>query len=141
MRIYKRVVRRERFELVRCSYEWQLCVRGNFFSESFSKTDFRVDACTNSCTTLCERPEVLEAFLYALNAEVHLSHIARELLTERQRCRILRVRTTDFNDVFERLSFVVQRVAHVLQRRQKTVVNFFRRRDVHRCRERVVGGL
>ena len=51
------------------------------------------------------------------HALVELRDVARKLLAERERRRVLQVRAADLHDVVERLRLLVERIAQRLQRR------------------------
>ena len=72
---------------------------------------------------------------------VELGDVAREFLAERQRHRVHQVGAADFDDVGELLGLGVQRVAQLLHRGHQQVDDLLGRRDMHRGRKRVVGGL
>ena len=73
-----------------------------------------------------------------LQVVVELRDVAREFLAERQRHRIHQMRASDLHDAVEILRLARQRVAQLSHRRNQGVRDFFRCRDMHRGRERVV---
>src|SRR3954454_1529184 len=72
---------------------------------------------------------------------LELVDVAGELLSERQRRRILEMRTSDLDDVTERVALARERRAQRLHRRQHLIVQRLSGGDVHRGREHVVGRL
>jgi hypothetical protein len=87
---------------------------------------------------LRERIKFGQDCLQPRNAGFHLRGVTRKLLAERERRRILRMRAPDLHDLREFLLFPVQRAIQMRQRGDQPSHDLFRRRDMHRGRERIV---
>ncbi|MCY1283300.1 hypothetical protein D9M70_321760 [compost metagenome] len=70
-----------------------------------------------------------------------LRHVARELLAQRQRHRVLQVRAPDLDDIGEGFDLARKGLLQLLQRRQQLLLDRARRGNVHRGREAVVARL
>lgn len=93
------IVGGQRLELVGGGLELGASHLADLLSNGLGKALKGVDTGTNGSTTLGEKSQVRERALNALDAEVELSNIARELLSEGERSGVLKVSATDLDDL------------------------------------------
>ena len=82
-----------------------------------------------------------QAIVDMLKVVLQHCHPAGDLLAERQRRRVLKVRTTNFNDVAEGLRFLIKRRFKHVELRDKLLADSDDGRHMHGRREHVVGTL
>lgn len=109
------VVRSQDFKLVRGSLELGSGKLGDLSSHFLVKALESVQASANSGTTLCEKTEVRDGVLNALDVAVELGNIAGELLTEGKWGGILQVGTTNLDNVVESLNLGLKGITQALQ--------------------------
>ncbi len=128
-------------ELVRHGLERLARDPGDFLGELLGEALGRVQAGADRGAALGELQQVRHGTLDPRDHAFHLRDIAGEFLTQRQRGRVLGVGTADLDDVVEFLRLGLQRILHVVQRRQQAVGELDHRGNVHRGGEGVVGRL
>ena len=99
------VVRRKRRELVRMRTERQAGEFGNLLGGALAELGMRVETGTDGGAADGQIVEVVQRFLDRDHRTVELGDVARELLAERQRGRVLKMRASDFDDVIPLLAF------------------------------------
>src|SRR4051812_45215255 len=104
-----RVVGGERLELVRSGDEGQRGQRGDLFGYPLPVTLGRVEAGAHCSAAQRQRVQMRQRELEVLERMRQLRDVTGELLTQRQRRRVLQVGAADLDDVFEGLRFLLQR--------------------------------
>ena len=131
-------MRGQRRKLVRRRLERQPRVLRDLFRHPLRKLAMRIQSRADRRAANRQLEHVRHRRFDPLQVVVELRDVAREFLAERQRHRIHQMRASDLHDALEILGLARQRVAQLSHRRNQVVRHFFRRRDMHRGRERVV---
>ena len=138
MREHHRVMRGQRFELVRCRRELQAGDCRDLFSDFLGEPYRRGETGADGRAALRQFHQLRQGQFDPLDAVLQLLGIAGEFLAERDRRGVLRVRAANLDDVSPFLGFGIERIVQNLQRRDQAVNDFLGAGDVHRCRECVV---
>ena len=101
--------------------------RGDLLGEALG----RIEAGADGRAALRQLHQVGQRRFDALDAVRHLRRVAGELLAERERRRVLRMRAADLDDVRPRLRLGVERLVQVAQGRQQAMMDLLRAGDVH----------
>ncbi len=138
MREHHRVMRGQRFELVRCGREFQAGNASDLLGDLFCKSDRRGEARADGRAALREFHQLWQRQFDALDAIGQLLRVTGKFLAERDGRCVLRVRAADLDNVGPFLGFGIERIVQNLKRRHQAMNDFLNARDVHRRRERVV---
>src|SRR5206468_6807728 len=114
-----RVVRGERREQVRSLYEGQAREGGDLRCTPLPEPVGSVESGPDSRATDRELVQTGKGGLDPTDVRLELRRVPGELLTERQRDRVLQVRTSDLHDVGERARFRIEGVAEAVNARQQ----------------------
>ena len=132
------VVRGEGLELVRRRLKLETGDLGNLGGDGRVKALPGVEPRADGGAALSELGQAREDALDARDAVLDLLDVARELLAEGERGRVLQVGATDLDDALEGLLLLVQGGLELLEGGDERVGDLDDGRDVHRGRERVV---
>ena len=135
------VLGRERLELVRRGDERQTGDPRHLLGEALGEARKAVEAGADRRAALSELVEPRQGLLDPSDAVADLLRVARELLTEGERRRVLEMGAADLDDLVKFCRLGLERRQQVLERRQELAVHLLDRGDVHRGREGVVGRL
>src|SRR5437868_3017847 len=89
----------ERFKFVWSSLELCASHLGDFLSNGLCESLVGVDSSSNCGTTLCKQTEVWERRLHTLDAKIELCNVSGELLSESKRCGILKMCSSNLNNL------------------------------------------
>ena len=129
------VVGSQRLEFVWRAGEGQLGNFRNVPGEQFCKFRFRIQAGSNRGAALRQRVKFLHRGSQPRHAAFDLHGVAREFLSQRQRRRILGMRSSDLDDLGERIFLLAQFAMQFAERRDQVGDDAFRGGDMHRRRK------
>ena len=138
MRVHEPVVAGERLELVGRGHEGQAGQLRELRRHPHRELGMGVEAGAHGGAPERQLAHVGQRRLEVLQAVVELRHVARELLAQGQRRRVLQVGPADLHDVLEGLRLGVERVAEMPHARDDLVHEGLHRGHVHGRREDVV---
>ena len=100
-------------------------------SYRLSKPFISVQACANRCSTLCNHQNIWHSCFNSLDSLHKLKHITTELLSEGQRCRILSMSTSNFDNIFELVLFCLESFYQPFEVWKKSLIGFQHSSDMH----------
>ena len=138
MEFYKSVVGSKCFEFVWGCFEFVSSFFGDLFSDSFSESKVGVKSSSNSCTSLSELADLGELTLNSLDSVSDLLCVTSEFLAESERCGILGVGSSDFDDILELGRFLFEGCEEGFKSWDKNFVSLNNSSDVHNSWEGVI---
>src|SRR5262249_49750657 len=109
VQIDQRVVRRQRFELVGRGHERQAGVRGNLLNSQHVESRQGIQSSPHRRATQRQLVDVRQRRFDVVFAVRELRGVSGKLLPQRERRRVLQMRTPDLHDIGERRGLVGER--------------------------------
>ncbi len=131
----------EKLELVFAGFERMSSLLGDVVGNLLREADVGVKSSADGSASLGKLIDALEGLLNPLDVTAAHGNVSRELLAKSQRCGILGVRPSDFDDVLELVALRLEGVSQTREVRQQKAVGLADGGDVDHRREGVVGGL
>src|SRR3954447_9629739 len=132
MHEYDGVMGCESLELVGRSDKRQFRKGGNSPGHEQRKSWIGVETGADRCGALRQRIEISQRARHALAAMFDLCGVAGELLSERERGRILRMRPANLDDVGKLARLGIKRALQFLQRWKQPACDLLNEGNVHR---------
>ncbi len=129
------IVRSQRLEFVGGAGERQLGDFGGMFCEQFGEARLGIEPGPDRGAALRQRIQILHRRAQPRDAALDLRGVTGEFLTERQRRRILRMGSTDLDDLGEGFFLLAQLAMQLLQGRNQVGKDACRGGDMHRGRK------
>ena len=118
-------------ELVGGGHERQIGYGGDLGREFFREAGLGVEARADGSAALGETVKARQHPAHTLNPELDLRGVARKLLAERERCRVLKVCAAYLDQILPTCRLGRERLVEPLELRQQLVMDLLHRRDVH----------
>ena len=128
-------------ELVGCRHELLASDTANFLGDTLRKANIGVEARAHGSAPQGKLAESRQGSLHSGNAILHLRCIAAEFLAQCQRRCVLRVCTSDLDDVVIVFGLAHQSFMQAAQPWQGALLKCQHRGNVHRCWKGVIGRL
>lgn len=133
------IVSSESLELVGCGDEFVTGHLGDFGSNVLGETNKGVQTSTDGGTTLSKHAETRKGGLDTEDAVLELCNVSRELLSEGKRSGVLKMGTSNLDDLVEAGLLLGHGVLETAQSRKELLLNLEDGSNVHGGGESVVG--